>query len=124
MLFLAYGKMKRILLIVLIIIFTSACSAQQTQSAPTSATTTILEPASTQPSGNPPLTEADVPRVTVEEAKAALDSGAAVVVDVRDPTQYEQSHVAGAISIGLDDIEANPTGVDLDKDQWIITYCT
>ena len=46
------------------------------------------------------------------------------VVDVRDPAQYEQSHVAGAISIWLDDIEANPTGLDLDKDQWIITYCT
>lgn len=116
--------MKRILLIVLIIIVASACSAQQTESAPTSAPTTILEPASTQPSGDLPLTEADVPRVTAEEAKAALESGAAVIVDVRDPAQYEQSHVAGAISIWLDDIEANPTGLNLDKDQWIITYCT
>jgi rhodanese-related sulfurtransferase len=60
----------------------------------------------------------------VEAAKAALDSGAAVVVDVRDPAQYEQSHVAGAISIWLEDIEANPTGLNVDKDQWIITYCT
>jgi 3-mercaptopyruvate sulfurtransferase SseA len=117
-------KMKHILLIVLIIIFASACSAQQTQSAPPSAPTTILEPGSTQPSGNLPLTEGEVPRVTVEEAKAALESGAAVIVDVRDPAQYEKSHVAGATSIWLDEIEANPTGLNLDKDQWIITYCT
>lgn len=117
-------KMKRILLSVLIIIFASACSAQQTQSTPTLAPTTILGPASTQPSGNLPLTEDEVPRVTVEEAKAALESGAAVIVDVRDPAQYEKSHVAGATSIWLDEIEANPTGLNLDKDQWIITYCT
>jgi hypothetical protein len=117
-------KIKHFLLIVLVIIITSACSAQQTQSAPTSAPTTIIEPGSTQPSGNLPLTEGDVPRLTVEEAKAALESGAAVIVDVRDPAQYEKSHVAGATSIWLDDIEANPTGVNLDQDQWIITYCT
>jgi 3-mercaptopyruvate sulfurtransferase SseA len=112
--------MKRILLIVLIIIVASACSVQPTQSAPT----VVVEPGSTQPSGDLPLTEGEVPRVTIEEAKAALESGAAVIVDVRDPAQYEKSHVAGAISIWLDDIEANPTGLSLDKDQWIITYCT
>lgn len=116
--------MKRILFIVLIIIVTSACSAQQTQSAPTSAPTVIVEPVFTQSPGNLPLTESEVPRISVEEAKVALDSGAAVIVDVRDPSQYEKSHIAGAISIWLDDIEANPTGLSLDKDQWIITYCT
>jgi 3-mercaptopyruvate sulfurtransferase SseA len=112
-------KMKRILLLVLIIIVTSACNTQQTQSVPT----VVVEPGSTQPSGNLPQTENEVPRVTIEEARAALESGAAVVVDVRHPSQYEESHVAGAISIWLDDIEANPTGLNLDKDQWIITYC-
>lgn len=44
-------------------------------------------------------------------------------MDVRDPGQYAESHVAGAISIWIDDIEANPIGLNLDKDQWIITYC-
>jgi hypothetical protein len=112
-------KMKRILLIVSIIIIASACSVQPTQSAPTQ----IVEPRVTQPSGNLPQTENEVPRVTIEEARAALESGAAVVVDVRHPSQYEESHVARAISIWLDDIEANPAGVNLDKDQWIITYC-
>ena len=118
-------RTNHILCAILVLVLTTlACNALFPQTAPTSVPTVIVEPEFTQLPGNLPLTEADVPRVTVEEAKAALESGAAVVVDVRDPAQYEQSHVAGAISIGLDDIEANPTGVDLDKDQWIITYCT
>ena len=71
-----------------------------------------------------PLSEADVPRVSVEEALAAIQSGDAVVVDVRSVEAYQASHVAGAISIPLAEIEANPTGLSLDKEQWIITYCT
>jgi 3-mercaptopyruvate sulfurtransferase SseA len=116
-------RIKQILFIVSIIIVFSACNAQQIPSAPASAPTTMVEPGITQPSDNLPRTEAEVPRVTVEEARAALESGAAVIVDVRDPARYMQSHVAGAISIWLDDIEANPAGVNLDQDQWIITYC-
>ena len=90
---------------------------------PDSEPTQILEPVSTQGQNNLPLTEAEVPRVTLEEAKAALDSGAAIIVDVRDAGQYAASHVAGAINILLGEIETNPTGLNLDKDQWIITYC-
>jgi 3-mercaptopyruvate sulfurtransferase SseA len=108
--------------ILLLVLITLACNTLLPQSAPNQ--TQIIESQLTESAGDFPLTEADVPRVTAEEAKAALDSGAAIIVDVRDPAQYEQSHVAGAISIWLDDIEANPTGLNLDKDQWIITYCT
>jgi 3-mercaptopyruvate sulfurtransferase SseA len=117
--------MKRtnpILFAVLVIVLTTlACNALSPQAAPNP--TQIIETQLTESAGDFPLTEADVPRVTIEEAKAALESGAAVVVDVRHPSQYEESHVAGAISIWLDDIEANPTSLNLDKNQWIITYC-
>ena len=89
------------------------------------APTQIIEPVPTQPQNNNlPQTEADVPRVSVEEAKAALDSGAAIIVDVRSPAAYEHNHVAGAISIPLGTIELDPTNLEIDKDQWIITYCT
>jgi len=118
-------KIKSILWAILIVGLTGlACSALPTQLQPTLAPTQIVEPVFTQSPDNLPLTEAEVPRVTPEEATAAFESGAAVIVDVRDPAVYEQSHVAGAISIWLEDIENNPTGVSLDKDQWIITYCT
>jgi hypothetical protein len=118
-------RTNHILFAILVLVLTIlACNTLLPQAGSTSAPTQIIEPVFTPSSGDLPLTEAEVPRVTPEEAKAALDSGAAVIVDVRDPAQYEMSHVAGAISIWLDDIEANPTGLNLDKDQWIITYCT
>ena len=87
--------------------------------------TKIIEPVPTQPQNtNLPQTEGEVPRVSVEEAKAALDSGAAIIVDVRSPAAYEHNHVAGALSIPLGTIEQDPTNLKLDKAQWIITYCT
>ncbi len=73
---------------------------------------------------NLPLTEDDVPRVDVITAKAALDSGAAIMVDVRSRQAYSESHVFNALSIPSDELEINIEGVNLDKEQWIITYCT
>lgn len=86
--------------------------------------TQIIEPASTQPKANLPESEAAVPRVSVEEAKTALESGAAVIVDVRSAGAYEASHIPGAINIQLGEFETNPADLKLDKDQWIVTYCT
>ena len=86
--------------------------------------TQILEPAFTQSQGGIPQTEDDVPRLTVEQAKAAVDAGAAVIVDVRSQEAYETSHIAGALFVALEDFENNITILDLGKEQWIITYCT
>lgn len=96
----------------------SACSA----SAPTAMAVTVQP--TFLPADGLPQTEADVPRVTVEEAKAAFDSGAAIIVDVRTTQSFVTRHIAGAISIPLTRIEDNPKSVTLDKSQWIITYCT
>jgi 3-mercaptopyruvate sulfurtransferase SseA len=105
----------------ILILATSACNIQ-TGSA--SVPTQVIEPVSTQSAGDLPLSEAEVPRVTVEEARAALDSGGAILVDVRGSDAYATSHIAGAINIPLSEFETNPEGLNLDKDQWIITYCT
>ena len=72
----------------------------------------------------PPQSEAGVPRVTAAEARAAFDSGEAVIVDVRGQGAYEAQHVAGALYIPLGAIETDPVHLPLDPDQWIITYCT
>jgi hypothetical protein len=71
-----------------------------------------------------PATEAEVPRVTVGDAKAAFDSGEAIIVDVRSRVSYEAAHAVGALSIPLNEFESNIGSIDLPKDQWIITYCT
>jgi len=71
------------------------------------------------PTENPYL---EVPRVTLEEAKTAFDSGEAIFVDVRSAASYETSHIPGALSIPLGELESRIN--ELDPHQWIITYCT
>ena len=61
-------------------------------------------------------------RVTVGNARAAQESNQAVFVDVRSAGQYAQSHISGALSIPLNEFESRLS--ELNKDQWIITYCT
>jgi 3-mercaptopyruvate sulfurtransferase SseA len=102
----------------------SACSPS-TPTAPAALPTVpvTVEPTSTVSSGIP-STEADVPRVSVDDAAAALQSGEAIVVDVRSAQAYQASHIPGALSVPLFDIETDPTSLKLDKDKWIITYCT
>jgi 3-mercaptopyruvate sulfurtransferase SseA len=100
-----------------------ACSSLSPQAKP--AATEVQQPSVTkQPQGAIPQTEADVPRISVKDAEAAFDNSKAVIVDVRSAESYAAGHIAGAISIPLTGIETDPAGVNLDKEQWIITYCT
>jgi hypothetical protein len=85
--------------------------------------TVITEPTSSSPN-NILQSEGQVRRIPIEQALAALQSGAVVIVDVRSTQAYDASHVQGAISIPLFDIESNIDALPLEKDQWIITYCT
>ena len=107
----------------LIILLAACAPAAQTQPSPASTAPVTIEPSPTL-AGGVPQTEAEVPRVSVEDANAAVQSGEAIVVDVRSVQAFQASHIAGALSVPLVDIETNPAGVGLDKEQWIITYCT
>jgi 3-mercaptopyruvate sulfurtransferase SseA len=111
---------KTSVLLAVIILFVSACSTPPKQAELTQTAAPTLTPMPVRL----PFSEAEVLRTTVEEAKAAFDNGTAVIVDVRSPSSFEVSHVAGALNISLSDIELNPMDLKLDKNQWIITYCT
>ena len=120
---------KKTNFLIVIVVFTLtilACNAILPQTEPTSAPTQPVISTLELPQGqvNLPQTEAEVPRVTAEDAKAAFDSGEAVIADVRSAEAYAEGHIAGALSIPLTDIEINPSGIALDKNEWIITYCT
>ena len=128
-------RIKYILLATLILFLTSlACNALLPQTEPTSAPTTIetqilvptptTEPVATQPEANLPQTDAEVPRVPADQAKAAFDSGDAVIVDVRGADAYARSHITGALEVSLSAIQTDPANLPLDKSKWIITYCT
>ena len=100
-----------------IVISTQTTEAVSTRPAP-------AEPASTQPPANLPENDAEVPRVSVDQAKAALDSGDAVIVDVRGAEAYARGHIAGALEVSLSAVQTDPANLPLDKNKWIITYCT
>jgi len=128
-------RTKHILLAIFAILLTSlACNALLPQTEPTLVPTLIptqiiiptqvTEPVSTQPPANLPETDAEVPRVPPDQAKAAFDSGDAIIVDVRGADAYARSHIVGALEVSLGAIQSDPTNLPLDKNQWIITYCT
>src|SRR4051812_45787551 len=66
--------------------------------------------------------DSEVPRITLDEAKAAFDSGNALFVDARGDMAFNQEHIKGAISI------PNGGGEDrysqLPKGKKIIVYCS
>lgn len=64
----------------------------------------------------------EIPRVSLEDTKDALDAGTAVIMDVRSAEAYQDRHIAGAINIPVAELVSRLD--ELDKTQWIITYCT
>jgi 3-mercaptopyruvate sulfurtransferase SseA len=70
--------------------------------------------------------ESDVPRISLEDAKAAYDAGNAVIVDARAEVTYAQEHIAGAINIpyGIGDDKLDPMLAKLPKGKKIIVYCS
>ena len=126
------SKAKFLLPVAILLIAALACNYVAPTPQPTSTSlpptvipelTVIVEPSSAAPN-NLPLSEAQVERVPPDVAWTAVQNGAAVIVDVRSVEAYAESHIKGAISIPLAEIENNPTGLKLEKEQWIITYCT
>jgi rhodanese-related sulfurtransferase len=85
-----------------------------------------LAQACTTASSLPPFREyasaADVPRISVEEAKKDFDAGLAVIVDSRGESAYAQEHIKGSINIpgGSPDEKF----AALPKDKKIFVYCS
>ena len=63
---------------------------------------------------------ADVARIDVAEAKAKLDAGEAIMVDVRSAAAFEFSHIAGALSMPGTEV-AKRTG-EFEGDELVIFY--
>jgi 3-mercaptopyruvate sulfurtransferase SseA len=64
----------------------------------------------------------DVPRISLEDAKAANDQKAAVFIDTRAEEYWAQMSIPGAINIPWEEMETRYT--ELDPNDWIILYCT
>jgi rhodanese-related sulfurtransferase len=76
------------------------------------------------------IANAAVPRVTPAEARAMIEKGNMLVVDVRDASELATNgKVAGAVHVprGMIEFRADPESpyhdVNFDKDKTVIVYC-
>jgi hypothetical protein len=76
----------------------------------------------TQPQSAGDIPFPAVPRISVNDTQDLLAEGQVVVIDVRASTSYQQSHIAGAISIPEAEMSARMNDLPRDKD--IVLYCT
>lgn len=76
----------------------------------------------TQPLTSEEETFPEIPRITLKDAFTAFQGGSAVFIDVRDADSYTNSHITGAQSFPLAQLEAHR--IKLSTETWIITYCT
>ena len=67
--------------------------------------------------------EAKMPRLSAEESKKLVDTGKAVIIDVRGSEAYKLEHIKGALDIHLSDLEAGKFD-KLPQGKRIIAYCT
>jgi rhodanese-related sulfurtransferase len=69
----------------------------------------------------PPAAEAER---EIETAIAEIDSGTAVLVDVREEVEWDANHLADAVFIPMSEIEADISAVKtLDKDTKVYVHC-
>lgn len=74
-------------------------------------------------STSPTISPSEIPRTSPGAVKAKLDAGFnLVIVDTRSKAEYEQAHVAGAISIPLETLTQRYR--ELNGYNEIVTYCT
>lgn len=92
---------------------TAVASAIATRPAPTA--TRVAATAAPDPRNQ-------VRRIDAAQARAELDGGRAVLVDVRSTGAYTQRHAAGALSLPEIDVPTRYT--ELPVDRLIILYCT
>jgi hypothetical protein len=100
-----------------------------------SACTLVIDPSQmetalvTEPSPTPLVMEiaADVPRISVDEAKQHFDNGTALFVDSRSMSDYDAAHIAGALPVLSVSPYAETSELvdsEMEGKELIITYCT
>ena len=66
--------------------------------------------------------DADVPRISVQDAKKDVDAGIAVIVDGRGDASYKVEHITGSLNLAPGTSDNPYPGVP--KDKKIIVYCS
>jgi hypothetical protein len=83
--------------------------------------TTMPGASTPQPNAQQP-DKAGVKRISAEDLRERVNSGRAVVIDVRDASAYATSHIKGALHIPMASVQANLDRLPKEKD--VVAYCT
>ncbi|MEL7207062.1 MAG: rhodanese-like domain-containing protein, partial [Actinomycetota bacterium] len=68
-------------------------------------------------------TKAEIREVTTEEAESALREPGVVLLDVREPDEYEQGAVPGAVHIARGNLESQIENRVTDRDTPLVVQC-
>lgn len=74
------------------------------------------------PAATSPVSPQEITRISIDEAREAVDAGQAFFIDVRAEDFFVREHIPGALNIPLDQIEYQLSV--LNPDHWYIPYCT
>lgn len=66
--------------------------------------------------------ENNMATITAEELKSKLDAGGVLILDVREPFEFSDWHIPGAINIPISRVMRNPE-IEAPKDSEIIAVC-
>jgi len=83
------------------------------------AVTTIVVSAAGETSTN----QAGYKKISPKEAKALIDAGNVVILDVRTPDEYNESHIKGAVLLPNTEISEQAPTILPDKNAKILVYC-
>jgi rhodanese-related sulfurtransferase len=95
-----------------LLIGASACSSDQE---------TVTE--STTSSTGEESAAKEYKKISAEEAKAMIDAGNVIILDVRTQEEYDAGHIAEAIRLESADFETKAASVLPDKNATILIYC-
>lgn len=62
-------------------------------------------------------------KITAEEAKAMIDAGNVIILDVRTQEEYDAGHIEDAVRMEAADFSSKAATVLPDKDANILVYC-
>lgn len=69
-------------------------------------------------------TDATYRQISQEEAKEMMDAGDAVVLDVREQSEYDEGHIPGAVLLPVGSIDEDTAAAVIpEKSATVLVYC-
>lgn len=105
-------KIKFLMALSLVLLVLTGCQA----------VTNTVEPVATEAVATEEVAKAEYKKISAEEAKALMDEGDYLVVDVRSAQEFATGHIEGAVNHDVQDL-ANIAKTVPDLESKVLVYC-